>query len=62
MLFGGVNKKLTNKSLRGEINVLLCGDPGTSKSQLLSYVHKIAPRGLSKMLNSSWGSSQSEMS
>ena len=46
MLFGGVNKKLTNKSLRGEINVLLCGDPGTSKSQLLSYVHKIAPRGL----------------
>ena len=46
MLFGGVNKQLTNKSLRGEINVLLCGDPGTSKSQLLSYVHKIAPRGL----------------
>ena len=38
--------KLTNKSLRGEINILLCGDPGTSKSQLLSYVHKIAPRGL----------------
>ena len=46
MLFGGVNKKLTNKKLRGEINVLLCGDPGTSKSQLLSYVHTIAPRGL----------------
>jgi len=31
---------------RGEINVLLCGDPGTSKSQLLGYVHKIAPRGI----------------
>lgn len=46
MLFGGVHKKIVNKSLRGEINVLLCGDPGTSKSQLLSYVHKIAPRGL----------------
>lgn len=31
---------------RGEINVLLCGDPGTSKSQFLSYVNKIAPRGI----------------
>lgn len=31
---------------RSEINILLCGDPGTSKSQILQYVHKIAPRGL----------------
>jgi DNA replication licensing factor MCM4 len=31
---------------RGEINVLMCGDPGTSKSQLLSFVHKAAPRGI----------------
>ncbi|MES1920745.1 DNA replication licensing factor, mcm4 component, partial [Bonamia ostreae] len=46
-LFGGVAKKRENKSFfRSEINVLLCGDPGTSKSQLLQYVHKISPRGI----------------
>jgi DNA replication licensing factor MCM4 len=46
-LFGGCIKDLGREGkLRGEINVLLCGDPGTSKSQLLTYVHKIAPRGM----------------
>ena len=46
-LFGGSNKPLpTGSKCRGEINILLCGDPGTSKSQLLGYVHKIAPRGI----------------
>jgi len=35
-LFGGANKDLgPHGKSRGEINVLLCGDPGTSKSQLL---------------------------
>lgn len=33
-------------SFRGDINILLCGDPGTSKSQLLQYIHKLAPRGI----------------
>lgn len=29
---------------RSEINILLCGDPGTSKSQLLQYVFHLVPR------------------
>lgn len=48
-LFGGTNKSFEkggNPKYRGDINVLLCGDPSTSKSQLLQYVHKIAPRGV----------------
>ncbi|KAG9299066.1 hypothetical protein G9A89_020379 [Geosiphon pyriformis] len=48
-LFGGTNKKfqkLGAPRYRGDINVLLVGDPGTSKSQILQYVHKIAPRGV----------------
>eukprot|EP00897_Mesotaenium_endlicherianum_P008165 jgi/Mesen1/7377/ME000382S06576 len=46
-LFGGTMKKLTSGArFRGDINILLVGDPGTSKSQLLQYVHKIAPRGI----------------
>ncbi len=32
--------------MRGELNVLLVGDPGTSKSQLMMAVHKLAPRGI----------------
>ncbi|GIQ84650.1 mini-chromosome maintenance complex protein 4 [Kipferlia bialata] len=31
---------------RGELNVLLIGDPGTAKSQLLRYVHELSPRGV----------------
>ncbi|MCJ1397635.1 hypothetical protein MMC11_000831 [Xylographa trunciseda] len=48
-LFGGTNKSFEkggSPKYRGDINVLLCGDPSTSKSQLLQYVHKIAPRGV----------------
>lgn len=45
-LFGGVSKALPGGRTRGEINVLLVGDPGVSKSQILGYVHKLAPRGI----------------
>lgn len=46
-LFGGTPVKLaTGATFRGDINILLVGDPGTSKSQLLQYVHKLAPRGI----------------
>lgn len=46
-LFSGESKQFGESGrFRGEINILLCGDPGTSKSQMLQYVHKIAPRGI----------------
>lgn len=46
-LFGGTNKTFKKGGrYRGDVNILLCGDPSTSKSQLLQYVHKIAPRGI----------------
>ena len=48
-LFGGTNKSFEkggSPRYRGDINILLCGDPSTSKSQLLKYVHQIAPRGV----------------
>ena len=46
LLFGGVPKSLPDITIRGEMNALLVGDPGTAKSQLLLYVTRIAPRGL----------------
>ncbi|CAB4320436.1 unnamed protein product [Prunus armeniaca] len=46
-IFGGNALKLPSGArFRGDINILLVGDPGTSKSQLLQYIHKLAPRGI----------------
>jgi replicative DNA helicase Mcm len=47
LLFGGVPKELEDGlKIRGESNILLIGDPGTAKSQMLRYVATLAPRAL----------------
>lgn len=44
LLMGGSKKVLPDgMKLRGDINVLMLGDPGTAKSQLLKFVEKAAP-------------------
>jgi DNA replication licensing factor MCM2 len=46
-LFGGVSKVAQGRhAIRGDINVLLLGDPGTAKSQVLKYVEKTAHRAV----------------
>ncbi|MCD4704343.1 MAG: minichromosome maintenance protein MCM [Methanosarcinaceae archaeon] len=46
-LFSGVAKHLPDGSrVRGDIHMLLVGDPGIAKSQLLRYMVKISPRGV----------------
>ncbi|KAF9162703.1 minichromosome maintenance protein 5 [Actinomortierella ambigua] len=44
LLFGGSKNVLPDgMKLRGDINVLLLGDPGTAKSQMLKFVEKVSP-------------------
>jgi len=44
LLFGGSRKYLPDGTrMRGDINVLLLGDPGTAKSQFLKFAEKVAP-------------------
>ncbi|KAK8886288.1 DNA replication licensing factor, mcm4 component [Tritrichomonas musculus] len=43
LLFGG---STNSRGTRGDINIILVGDPATAKSQLIQYTHKVSPRGL----------------
>ena len=45
-LFGGVSRKNSDGTrTRGDIHILIMGDPGDAKSQLLTYVSELSPRG-----------------
>ena len=47
LLFGGVEKQLPDGTrLRGKSNILMIGDPGTGKSQILKFVSNLAARAL----------------
>jgi DNA replication licensing factor MCM7 len=47
LLVGGVDKEMPDgMKIRGNINVLLMGDPGVAKSQLLKYIANVSPRGV----------------
>lgn len=46
-LFGGVTQHHYGNRKRGQMHVLLIGDPGTAKSNLLEYARSIAPRAVS---------------
>ena len=46
-LIGGSTRKFDDGvKIRGDINILLMGDPGVAKSQLLKYVARISPRAV----------------
>ncbi|KDR14096.1 DNA replication licensing factor Mcm7 isoform X2 [Zootermopsis nevadensis] len=44
LLVGGVDRKPQGMKIRGNINICLMGDPGVAKSQLLSYIDRLASR------------------
>jgi replicative DNA helicase Mcm len=46
-LFGGVTRVRGKNRTRGDIHILLLGDPGIAKSQMLDFVAATSPRGIS---------------
>eukprot|EP00359_Climacostomum_virens_P002732 CAMPEP_0204906520 /NCGR_PEP_ID=MMETSP1397-20131031/6020_1 /ASSEMBLY_ACC=CAM_ASM_000891 /TAXON_ID=49980 /ORGANISM="Climacostomum Climacostomum virens, Strain Stock W-24" /LENGTH=722 /DNA_ID=CAMNT_0052075517 /DNA_START=35 /DNA_END=2200 /DNA_ORIENTATION=- len=47
MLVGGVTKEMSDgMKIRGDINILLMGDPGVAKSQLLKHITTLSPRAV----------------
>ncbi|CAI9718955.1 DNA replication licensing factor mcm5-like [Octopus vulgaris] len=47
LLFGGSRKRLPDGlTRRGDVNLLMLGDPGTAKSQLLKFVEQVSPIGV----------------
>ncbi|XP_043925867.1 DNA replication licensing factor MCM5 [Protopterus annectens] len=47
LLFGGSRKRLPDGlTRRGDVNLLMLGDPGTAKSQLLKFVERCSPIGV----------------
>jgi len=47
LLTGAATRKLPDgMKIRGDVNVLLMGDPGVAKSQLLKHVASLVPRGI----------------
>ena len=46
MVGGNLKQMADGMKIRGNINVLLMGDPGVAKSQLLKHISNFAPRGI----------------
>lgn len=45
-LFGGVDKQKIDIKIRGNIHILVVGDPATGKSKLLKALAELSPRGM----------------